>query len=126
MKDEIKVGTEVLVDERVWGVVTEVYGDMVVFMDEDGGEHDGVNVQRLTVLGFSTLKDAREWVIDCAVDSEDQEIREDWAKTATPKQVIRFMNRFMDGGYEENLRISFGYYSQFPGNEWMQKLYKLG
>ena len=124
MKNEIKVGTEVLVDERVWGVIIEVYGDMAVVMDKDGSEHDGIHLHRLTALGFSTLKDAKDWVIDCAVDTDDQEIREEWAKTATPKQVIRHMNRFMDGGFEENIRISLDYNSQLEGNEWMKNLYK--
>jgi hypothetical protein len=126
VKNEIKVGTEVLVDERVWGVVVEVYGNMVIVMDEDGEDHDGIHLQRLTVLDFSPIQDAKDWVIDCAVDSEDQELREEWAKEASPKQVRRYVDRHMDGGWHENLCISFGYHSQFPGNEWMQKLYKLG
>lgn len=126
MKDEIKVGTEVLVDERVWGVVTEVYGDMVIFMDEDGAEHDGIHKQRLTVLGFSVIEDAKEWIVDCAVDSEDQEIREEWVKEASPKKVRRYVNKYIDGGFNESLRVSFDYHSQKPGNEWIKKLYELG
>lgn len=40
VEKQITVGTEVIFDGFVWGIVDEIDGDSFIVLDQDGGDHE--------------------------------------------------------------------------------------
>ena len=45
------------------------------------------------------VKAAKDWILDCAVNPEDEENITHWLSTATDEQVKKYVNRTFDGGW---------------------------
>jgi len=45
------------------------------------------------------VKAAKDWILDCAVNPEDEENIIHWLSTATDEQVKKYVNRTFDGGW---------------------------
>ena len=50
-------------------------------------------------IDTTTIKAAKDWILDCAVNSEDMANIEDWMETASDTQVKKYVNRTFDGGW---------------------------
>ena len=50
------------------------------------------------------IKAAKEWILDCAVNPEDEENIIDWLSTASDIEVKKYVNRTFDGGWVGFLR----------------------
>ena len=46
-----------------------------------------------------TIKAAKEWLLDCAVNADHEEILVCWLMDATDEKVIAKVNREFDGGW---------------------------
>jgi hypothetical protein len=75
---------------NMWDVVNE--SDMVK-------ENDVEMTKQPVASDTTTVKAAKDWILDCASSSEEEEDIKDWLATASETEVKKYVNRAFDGGW---------------------------